>query len=237
MKKTLSDEQKIFFKKKGYLIFKNFFNSEKLKKLKKISSDLFNKNYSTGIAPDRIKWNSSMSNKIPRQLCNVWKADKNFMKIITDKKIAKLASQLMGWKGVRLGQDSLIWIGAKGGGITMHQDDSYQDWHSSNKTITCSIPLTDVNKNNSALQFLEGSHLNKRSKPVRKFFSGNKFEHTVKKDNLKKFKKIIAEGKVGVISFHHGNLWHGSNVNNSSRKRISIVIHLIPKNSKFKKKN
>ena len=236
MKDKLSKDQKDFFKKNGYLVIKNFFPKKKITKLKSLSSNLFNSIYPTGISPDRIKWNKSMSKKIPRQLCNVWKSDINFKKIITDKRIAKLASQLMGWNGVRLGQDSLIWVASKGGGISMHQDDSYQDWHSSSTTITCSISLTDVNENNSGLQFLKGSHLNKKSKPIKKFFFGKRFDYTVKKGNLKKFTKVVVEGKAGIISFHHGNLWHGSNVNLSSKDRISIVVHLIPMNSKFKSK-
>lgn len=236
MKYKISKNQKKDFKKKGYLIIENFFSQKKVSYLKKLSSKLFDGIFSTGISPDRIKWNKKMNKKIPRQLCNVWKSDINFKKIITDKTIAKIASELMSWNGVRLGQDSLIWVTSKGGGISMHQDDSYQDWHSSNSTITCSISLTNVNRNNSGLQFLEGSHLEKRSKPIKKFFFGSKFDHTVKKGKLKKLKKVIVEGKAGIISFHHGNLWHGSNVNLSSKDRLSLVIHLIPINSKFKSK-
>ena len=54
--------------------------------------------------------------------------------------------------------------------------------------------------------------------------------------NISKFKKICVEGESGTISFHHGNTWHGSNINKSKKDRISISIHYMPINSKYSKK-
>ena len=232
---TLSDEHLNQFKKNGFLILKNFFSKNKLKNFISISKDLFEGIYSTGIAPDRDKWNKNKKSSIPRQLCNVWKSSKDFQKVILNKHIGEIAAKLMGWSGVKIGQDSLIWVPKKKGGVSMHQDNPYQDWHSSGSTITCWIALTDVDQNNSGLQFLKGSHVYGKDKTIKNFFNGKNFTHTIKDRKFKNFEKISIEGKAGTISFHHGNIWHGSNVNNSNNDRISISIHLIPASSKYSK--
>ena len=48
----------------------------------------------------------------------------------------------MGWSGIKLGQDSLMWVPPLNGGVSMHQDNPYQDWHTKKQTITCIIALT-----------------------------------------------------------------------------------------------
>ena len=229
----LKDHDKTFFKNNGYIVFKNFFQKKKLEKACLKIPKIFNGIYDTGISPDKVKWDRKNKKKIPRQLCNVWKSDKILKKIITDENLAKIAAELMGWNGIKLGQDSLMWVPPKNGGVSMHQDNPYQDWHSAKKTITCVIALSKVNKNNSGLQFLKGSHLTGKHKPIKYFFNGNKFDYTIKNKKFINLKKICVEGDSGTISFHHGNTWHGSNINKSGKDRISISVHYIPLSSKY----
>ncbi len=141
----------------------------------------------------------------------------------------------MNWNGIKLGQDSLMWVPPGNGGVSMHQDNPYQDWHTTKKTITCVVALSNVNENNSGLQFLESSHKIGTSKPIKYFFNGNKFDYSIKNKKFKKLNMVSVEGKAGTISFHHGNTWHGSNVNKSKNNRISISIHYISSKSKYSK--
>ena len=53
--KTLKKNQKIFFKKNGYLVVENLIKKSTINKLRKISYDLFKGKYKTQIAPDKIK--------------------------------------------------------------------------------------------------------------------------------------------------------------------------------------
>lgn len=227
---------KNFFDKNGYLIVKNYFDKKKVKSAALKVSKIFNGLYETGIAPDKVKWDKNNKKKIPRQLCNVWKSDKLLRKLITDHTLAKTAAKLMGWNGIKLGQDSLMWVPPENGGVSMHQDNPYQDWHSEKQVITCVIALTNVNQVSSGLQFLEGSHLEGSSKPIKYFFNGKRYDYTIKSNRLSDYKKIYVEGQPGTISFHHGNTWHGSDVNNSMNDRISISVHYMPINSKYSNK-
>ena len=40
------------------------------------------------------------------------------------------------------------------------------------------------------------------------------------KKNFSKFNLYEIIGKAGTITFHHGNIWHGSNINYSKTKTI-----------------
>ena len=93
-----------------------------------------------------------------------------------------------------------------------------------------------MGKISSGLQFLEGSHLEKSSKPIKYFFNGNKYDYTIKSGKLSNYKKICMEGELGTISFHHGNTWHGSDINKSMNDRISISVHYMPLSSKYSNK-
>ena len=229
----LKKSQKIFFKKNGYLIVENLINKKTVNKLRKLSYDLFNGKYKTSIAPDKIK--NEKNEKKPKQLCNIWKSNYSFLDIIFSKKIAKLASELTGWNGVRLNQDSLFLIPPKTGGVSMHQDEVYQDWHIPGKIITAWIALTDVSEKNAGLKYIIGSHKIKRlHKPLKKFFSGNNFKYSLAKfSQLKKNKMITVRANAGSVAFHHGRMWHGSGLNLSKKDRISLSCHLMPANSKF----
>ena len=84
-------------------------------------------------------------------------------------------------------------------------------------------------------KFISGSHKWKKlSKPVKKFFSGNNYKHSLVKfeKNINK-KTIVPKLKAGSLSLHHGKLWHGSRVNRSNKDRISISCHFMPTYSKF----
>ncbi len=227
---------KKFYFKNGFLIIDNFIKKSQINKLNKKAIDLFNGNYDNNIQPDKIKWDKSNKDRNPRQLCNVWKSSRDFKKIVLNKKIAMIAAEITGWKGIKICQDSLFWVPTNSGGVGMHQDNSYQDWHSPGKTITCWITLTDLKKNSSGIQYLSGSHESKVSNPIKNFFSGKNYKSTIMKKNFSKFNLHEIIGKAGTITFHHGNIWHGSNINYSKKPRLSLSIHMIPSDSIFRKK-
>ena len=132
-----------------------------MNKLRKLSYDLFKGKYKTSIAPDKIK--NEKNEKKPKQLCNIWKSNYSFLDIVFSKKIAKLASELTGWNGIRLNQDSLFLVPPKAGGVSMHQDEVYQDWHIPGKIITAWVALTDVSEKNAGLKYIIGKQVRSES--------------------------------------------------------------------------
>ena len=233
----LSSYQILEFQKYGFLKLENFLDKKFVKKIKKNFFKVFKGKYNTGLQPDKIKWSKNdILVKSPRQLCNVWKSDFELKSLILNENIGRISAQLTGWNGIKICQDSLYWVPPKCGGVGMHQDNSYQDWHLPGKTITCWISLSDLSLNSSGIEYLVGSHKTKITKPIKIFFSGKKYKYTTKSKLLKNFKSEVITGKAGTVVFHHGNIWHGSNINLSNKSRFSISIHMIPSNSKFSNK-
>ena len=215
------------FRDKGFIIKKNFFSKKDIKIIKSHIGQILKGKYTAGINPDKIK-KDSKNNQI-LQITNFWKSN-NYLKkkISLNKKIGKIAKQLMNWSGAKLCEDSIYRIKPGLGGVTMHQDDSYQNWHLPGKVITVWIPFTKINSNSSGIEYIPGSHKKLLLQPIKKFFSGKKYSKKFKKKNI--FKVIC---NAGSVVLHHGNIVHGSNVNMSNKDRVSLSLHLIPSNSKF----
>ncbi len=227
------------FNRDGFLELSNVFNKKELFKVKKNYKNLFNGQYSTGVVPDKIKWVKGRDkNNIPRSLCNVWKSDFEVAKIVLSKKLGKIISIITNWKSVKLNQDSLIWVTPGAGTVAFHQDNPYQDWHVPGGVVTAWIPLNDTMETSGTLEYLVGSHKEKISKRLSKFYSNNEYRKIDK--NLlidqNKFERHFVCLKAGSVSIHHGNMWHGSGFNKTKKDRISISIHFMNGSSKFHNK-
>ncbi len=238
MDKTLKNKIKEF-NKKGFVVFENVIKKHYLKSINSSYKKIFEGNYQTDVVPDKIKWKPGRDPKnIPRSLCNVWKSDKKIAKVVLLKSISLLAGRLMGWKSVRLNQDSIIWVVPGAGCVNFHQDNPYQDWHKPGGVITCWIPITDTKKNSASIEYLVGSHKGKISARRKEFYAKTNYRKIIEK-YTKKNKKYLIETmaiKAGSIVFHHGKTWHGSGYNRSKKDRASLSIHFMSGNSKFHSK-
>ncbi len=227
------------FERDGFIEIQDVFSIHELSKIKINYKKIFDGRFSTGIVPDKIKWIKGRDkNNIPRSLCNVWKSDYDVAKVVLSKKLGKIISILTKWKSVRLNQDSLIWVTPGSGSVAFHQDNPYQDWHVPGGVVTAWIPLNDTNKSGATLEYLVGSHKEKISKRLSKFYSNKDYQKIDKSllKNSDKFQRHFVTLKAGSISVHHGNMWHGSGYNRTNKDRISISIHFMNGSSRFHEK-
>src|SRR5207248_1351293 len=71
---------------------------------------LFAGEWATGIKPDEVNW---LAGRDPddrtRQICNGWKADPAIAAQVLSERSGRLAAELAGWDGVRIGQDNCLW--------------------------------------------------------------------------------------------------------------------------------
>ena len=227
------------FKRDGFVEIENFFEKKEIKNLNSKYKKIFSGEYQTGVVPDKIKWVKGRDkNNIPRSLCNVWKSDYDIAKIVLSKKLGKIVSELTNWKSVRLNQDSLIWITPGSGTVAFHQDNPYQDWHVPGGVITAWIPLTGTVSRGGTLEYLVGSHKEKSSKRLNKFYSNFSYrkisKNLLKNPNI--FERHFVCLKPGSLSIHHGNMWHGSGFNRTTQDRVSLSIHFMDGSSKFHNK-
>lgn len=225
MIKKLTNKQKSFFKKNGYLIIKSFFNKNKIASANKW---LKSKN------PKKItkSWTETEPG-VPAAVYSVLNEKKTpVYNLSSNKKMLSLASQLMN-------ENVYIWHSKvnfkdKWGGTAeyYHQDQVY--WkdrgYKSDKMLSCMIPLETHNIHNAGLKLFSGSHKLGfiQHDPFVNINGLCKFMINQKKlDRLnKKYALIDINVKPGDILFFHSSIVHGSSHNSSPRSRAIILSQL-----------
>ncbi|MGH7897962.1 MAG: phytanoyl-CoA dioxygenase family protein [Candidatus Binatia bacterium] len=240
---SFSPDQVEAFRRDGFLIVEQGLATESaLERLRESYLPLFDGEYETGIRPDEVNW---VPGRDPedrtRQLCNAWKSDTVVAAQVLSERIGRLAAQLMGYSGVRILQDNVLWKPPGTKAIGFHQDSSYADYLVPPETVTFWMSLQDTEADAGPLEFVRGSHRWPKSPPQRTQFHAPD-------DWLAGPRAAAPEGeelevipvvvKAGGGSFHHGLTWHGSAPNRSgSVARMALVSHLIAVEARFHETN
>lgn len=226
------------FFKEGLLIIEDILAYDDRELLKSRFPPLFNGEYETGLAPDKVKWIDGLhSPLIPRSLLNPWKSDPTVARFSLDPWLGEAAAYLMGWSGTRINQDVLMWLAPNAGSVAFHQDVPYHDWHVPDDIITCWIPLTDTTSRGGTLEYVAGSHLwPAPSRRVVNFFEANDVEGC-----LSETAKSIGKAPVftpvvvsaGSAVFINGHLWHGSRINQTLHERFTLIAFMMSSDATF----
>jgi ectoine hydroxylase-related dioxygenase (phytanoyl-CoA dioxygenase family) len=243
MIEPFTTEQVEAFRRDGFLIVEEGLIPElALEPLRERYLKLFDGEYETGIRPDEVNW---VPGRDPedrtRQLCNAWKADTLVAAQVLSERVGRLAAQLMGYRGVRILQDNVLWKPPGTKAIGFHQDSSYADYLVPPEMVTCWMSLHDTQAGAGPLEFVPGSHTWPKSPPERTQFHAPD-------DWLAGARAAAPEGteletvpvvvKAGGGSFHHGLTWHGSAPNTSGAvARMALVSHFIPVETRFHETN
>jgi ectoine hydroxylase-related dioxygenase (phytanoyl-CoA dioxygenase family) len=226
------------FQEDGLVLVPQLVLERDVRRLSREVEDVINGIYSTGLAPDKVKWKPGDKEDVVRSVCNAWKSSTVIKSFITmNSAIPSIAKQLMGWKSVKLNQDSILVVPPGSKGVTFHQDNSYQDWHLPGRILTCWLSLSYIDgAESSALAYAVGSHrwplgsrvssftdLSDSAADLRAFASSSNRSLNFRARNY----------SPGDASFHHGNLWHGSFPNSSASTRLAIAFHLMDGDSRF----
>jgi len=156
------------------------------------------------------------------QLFNLWREDEKIRELVYSKRLAKIASDLMGVEGVRLYHDQALYKEA-GGGITPWHADQYYWPLTTDKTITIWIPLQATSLEMGPIEFGSGSHKMLKGRELAiSDESENIIDEKLKVDN---FKQVIEPFDIGEVSFHSGWIFHraGANTTKEVRKIMTII--------------
>ena len=229
------------FNRDGVVLTRNFFLKERIDSLKKSLIEVKSGKYKAGLLPDKIKYQDDKEKdcRVFHSACNVWKSDSEIKNFLLHSRLGFFASRLMGWDSCRINQDTFFCVQPGLGPTTFHQDNPYQDWHdSSGGVITAWIALEEVTKEMGGLEFAVGSHRVSRKGEILNEPFINSDNYRIEFENFEQTTnsshQIVAPSfAIGDVSFHHGDLWHGSGVNNSKYTRMSFSIHLMEGSAKF----
>lgn len=165
------------------------------------------------------------------QIFNLWLEDENIKRLVFSKRLAKLASNLMQVKGVRLYHDQALFKEAGGGITPWHADQHY--WPlASNKAITAWIPLQETPAEMGPLEFSAGSQ---KIIEGRELSISDESEVSIK-NNLKinNFPHIKEPFDIGEISFHSGWVFHRAGANSTKDIRKVMTVIYIDRDMKLK---
>lgn len=156
------------------------------------------------------------------QIMNLWARDEAVRQFVLARRFAKIASNLMGVRGVRIYHDQALYKEPGGGKTPWHQDQYY--WPlDTDKTITMWMPLVDVSAEMGTMVFASGSQ---RHGYLGKLPISDESEEVLKQFVEERGFELSGGGSMaaGDATFHSGWVLHGAPGNQSDRVREVMTI-------------
>jgi ectoine hydroxylase-related dioxygenase (phytanoyl-CoA dioxygenase family) len=163
-------------------------------------------------------------NKAFLQIMNIWTQSETVKELVFSKRLAKIATDLMGVSGVRMYHDQALYKEAGGGFTPWHADQYY--WPLSNdNTVTVWMPLQKTPLDMGPLEF---SAKSQRLQDGRTLKISDDSESVIqKKLTLNDFEQVVEPFDLGEVSFHSGWVFHRAGANKTDKMReVMTVIYM-----------
>lgn len=213
----LSTKQIDFFKHNGFVKLKNVLSPEAVAYLNTtISSEVQRLNTQHLPMEKRDTYGKAFL-----QIMNIWTKSNLVKEIVFSKRLAKIASDLLGVSGVRLYHDQALYKEPHGGITPWHADQYY--WPLANdSTATVWIPLQETPLEMGPLEFSAQSYklTTGRDKEI-----GDESQQVLKETLASEgFEHVIEPFEIGEVSFHRGWLFHRAGANNTDKMRSVMTM-------------
>lgn len=212
----LSQTQIEQYQRDGYIKLKDVFDAETLAHYGDIFMELVKK-YNKNHTPIEQRDTYGMAFL---QISNLWESDERAKTFAFSKRLARIASELMQVKGVRMYHDQALFKEPSGGFTPWHVDQFYWPLSNSN-SITAWIPLQAIPLDMGPLQFAVGSQTIMEH---RNLAISDESERKISQ-SLKDFPIDDTAFALGEISFHSGWTFHraGPNQTDTMRKVMTVI--------------
>lgn len=143
--------------------------------------------------------------------------------ILTNRKIVDYVSDLLGENVIAWGSHFFCKMPRDGKAVAWHQDASYWPLTPS-KAVTVWLAIDDADIENACMKFIAGSHhfghlTYRESSPA----DHNVLNQSI--DNPEQYGEVVVdELKAGQVSIHSDLLLHGSEANDSDRRRCGLTL-------------
>jgi ectoine hydroxylase-related dioxygenase (phytanoyl-CoA dioxygenase family) len=158
------------------------------------------------------------------QVMNIWTKCDTVREFVFGKRLARIAAELMGTRGVRMYHDQALYKEGRGGFTPWHADQYY--WPlASEHSITAWIPLQATPMEMGPLAFAPGSH---RHDLGRELEIGDQSQSVIERKLLDAELGCFEEPfELGEVSFHSGWTFHRAGRNLTDRPReVMTVIYM-----------
>ena len=202
-----------------------------------------NEGYVTGLpvfsedaVNDLHNWYDELSSKLPPNIdinkTNMWhKASKKFHDLCRTTAILDYVEDLLGPNFVQWGGQFFSKEPKDGSVVPWHQDAQYWPLNPSN-AVTVWLAVFDTDEENGAMKVVSGSHKMGRFVHKKNTAKNLVLDQEVSFDQLDEKKIVSLNLKAGQISLHNDALLHGSEANNSDRRRCGVTMRFSPTNVK-----
>ncbi len=217
---SVSTEAIAFYQKNGYIKLKQVLSPDVLTYYGAVITELvFRLNTLDKPMSERTTYERAFL-----QIMNLWRQDEQAKEFVFSKRLARIATDLMGVEGVRIYHDQALYKEPSGGITPWHADQFY--WPlSSNKTTTVWIPLQDTPMELGPLAFAEGSQGVEIGRDLE--ISDESEQILTDALNNENFPLNDTPFDLGEISYHSGWTFHRAGPNVSDRPRgVMTVIYM-----------
>jgi hypothetical protein len=224
---VLSSSQISFYQNCNYIKLREVISPEEIHHFNEIISALVNES-TFDIQPFHER---DTYGKAFLQLFNLCFKNDQIKELVFSKRLAQIATELMGVSGVRLYHDQALFKEGGGGITPWHADQFY--WPLANdKTITAWIPLQQTPLEMGPIEFSAGSH---RIVEGRDLKIGDESEQLIQeKLRVTDFEHVIEPYDLGEVSFHSGWVFHRAGANRTSKVRKVMTIIYMDKDMRLK---
>ena len=204
------------YREKGFVKLKDVLSAEVLAYYGEIITDwVFKLNKLTKPMEQRTTYEKAFL-----QVMNLWRENEEIKEFVFSKRLARIATELMGVNGVRLYHDQALYKEPAGGITPWHADQFY--WPLSNaNTVTVWVPLQPVPMQMGPLAFAEASQQMEigRDKEI------SDESEALLAQALTQFTMQESPFDLGEVSYHSGWTYHraGSNVSGKARKVMTVI--------------
>jgi len=220
---SLTPEQLARFQRSGYIKLKNVFTGNELKAFREEITSLVKK-MAGGNKPlsERDTYGKAFL-----QVMNLWTTNHEIVKtLVFAPRLARIATELLQTRGVRLYHDQALYKEAGGGYTPWHVDQQYWPFES-DRTITAWIPLHPVPVENGTLSFASGSQQITYGRDLEISDESEKLINQHLK--LSDFPIDETPYDLGEVSFHLGYTFHRAGPNKLPTPREVMTVIYIDK--------
>jgi ectoine hydroxylase-related dioxygenase (phytanoyl-CoA dioxygenase family) len=217
----LTEDQKAFYHRNGYLLVKDAVTPDQLARLRDITYRLIDGSRSVTESNDVYDLDKGHSADEPR-LTRVklpHKRDPYFWDLIRNSKLTEVLTDLLGPHTNLL--TSKLNTKAPGGGraVEWHQDWAFYP-ATNDSLLAFGLMLEDVDEANGPLMVIPGTHKG----PVLSHQANGYFAGAIDPEDplFEKQKAVTLTGKAGDMTVHHARVLHGSAPNMSDRNRLIL---------------
>ncbi len=224
---ALSDAQIQSYRTNGFVKLKNVLSADAIQYMNEtITSEVKRLNTQHLPLADRDTYGKAFL-----QIMNIWTKSETVKDIVFSKRLAKIASDLMGTNGVRLYHDQALYKEPGGGHTPWHADQYY--WPLANdNTVTVWIPMQKTTLEFGPLEFSAKSHTLGMGRNVEIGDASQEILETLLAE--KRFEHVVESFNIGEVSYHAGWLFHRAGPNKTDKMRGVMTMIYMDKDMRLK---